>query len=80
MPVYMVGGFPRDLVLGRQGADFDLVVEGDAIALAHALARKYGGKITTHSRFGTANGTCAGEAGPSSQCPGPRRTTLRYVS
>ncbi len=54
LPVYMVGGFPRDLVLGRQAADFDLVVEGDAIALARVLARKYGGKITAHSRFGTA--------------------------
>jgi tRNA nucleotidyltransferase (CCA-adding enzyme) len=50
----MVGGLPRDLALGRPGADFDLVVEGDAIALAKALAARYGGKVIAHERFGTA--------------------------
>jgi tRNA nucleotidyltransferase (CCA-adding enzyme) len=54
MPMYMVGGFVRDLLLGRPGLDFDLVVEGDAIRLARELARKHGGKVTAHSRFGTA--------------------------
>ncbi len=53
-PLYIVGGFVRDLLLGRRATDFDLVVEGDAIALAHALAKKHGGKVTAHSRFGTA--------------------------
>jgi len=52
--VYIVGGFVRDLLLDRPSLDFDLVVEGDAIALAHALAKRYGGRITSHSRFGTA--------------------------
>jgi tRNA nucleotidyltransferase (CCA-adding enzyme) len=54
LPLYIVGGFVRDLLLDRAPADFDLVVEGDAIALANALAKKYGGKITAHSKFGTA--------------------------
>jgi tRNA nucleotidyltransferase (CCA-adding enzyme) len=54
VPVYIVGGFVRDLILGRPGLDFDIVVEGDAIALARALERKYGGRIVPHSRFGTA--------------------------
>jgi tRNA nucleotidyltransferase (CCA-adding enzyme) len=54
LPLYIVGGFVRDLLLGRAATDFDLVVEGDAIALAHGLANKYGGKITAHSKFGTA--------------------------
>ncbi|MCL4529886.1 MAG: hypothetical protein M1282_10790 [Chloroflexi bacterium] len=54
MPIYIVGGFVRDLVLGRDGLDFDLVVEGNAIALAHSLASKYGGKVTAHEKFGTA--------------------------
>jgi tRNA nucleotidyltransferase (CCA-adding enzyme) len=31
-----------------------MVVEGDAIALAHGLEKRFGGHITTHSRFGTA--------------------------
>ncbi len=52
--LYIVGGFVRDLLLERPILDFDLVVEGDAIALGRALARQYGGRVTSHSRFGTA--------------------------
>lgn len=52
--LYIVGGYVRDLLLGRPGSDMDLVVEGDAIALAQALVKKYGGKLVTHQRFGTA--------------------------
>jgi tRNA nucleotidyltransferase (CCA-adding enzyme) len=52
--LYIVGGFVRDLLLNRPSIDFDLVVEGDAISLARALARKFGGRVTTHARFGTA--------------------------
>ncbi len=54
MPLYIVGGSVRDLVLGRRLNDFDLTVEGDAIALAHALASKHGGLVTAHKKFGTA--------------------------
>ncbi|HWQ84748.1 MAG TPA: hypothetical protein VN363_09285, partial [Anaerolineales bacterium] len=52
--LYVVGGFVRDLLLDRPSLDFDLVVEGDAIQLAHALGRRYGGRVTSHARFGTA--------------------------
>jgi tRNA nucleotidyltransferase (CCA-adding enzyme) len=52
--LYIVGGFVRDLLLERPSLDFDLVVEGDAIALARALAAKYGGRVTSHAQFGTA--------------------------
>jgi tRNA nucleotidyltransferase (CCA-adding enzyme) len=51
--LYIVGGFVRDLLLDRPSLDFDLVVEGNAIQLAQALAKKYGGRVTSHSRFGT---------------------------
>ncbi len=54
VPLYLVGGFVRDLLLGSPATDFDLVVEGDAIALARSLAEKYGGRVITHVRFGTA--------------------------
>lgn len=54
LPLYLVGGFVRDLILERPVTDFDLVVEGDAIAFARSLSRKYGGAITAHTRFGTA--------------------------
>jgi tRNA nucleotidyltransferase (CCA-adding enzyme) len=50
---YIVGGFVRDLILDRPSQDFDLVVEGDAIALARRLQERYGGRLTTHARFGT---------------------------
>jgi tRNA nucleotidyltransferase (CCA-adding enzyme) len=52
--LYIVGGFVRDLLLERPSLDFDLVVEGDAIQLAKHLAQIYCGRITSHSRFGTA--------------------------
>src|SRR5215218_3216773 len=48
-PVYLVGGAVRDLLLGRPRADVDLVVEGDAAALAERL----GGAAVEHERFGT---------------------------
>jgi tRNA nucleotidyltransferase (CCA-adding enzyme) len=54
LPLYIVGGFVRDLLLGHPGLDFDLVVEGDAVSFTRTLSRKYGGKITVHTRFGTA--------------------------
>jgi tRNA nucleotidyltransferase (CCA-adding enzyme) len=52
--LYIVGGFVRDLILERPSLDFDLVVEGEAIALARSLARRFGGRVTSHARFGTA--------------------------
>jgi tRNA nucleotidyltransferase (CCA-adding enzyme) len=52
--LYIVGGFVRDLLLETPSPDFDLVVEGDAIILARGLALQYGGRVTGHSRFGTA--------------------------
>ncbi|MDP2975118.1 MAG: CBS domain-containing protein, partial [Anaerolineales bacterium] len=54
MALYIVGGFVRDLLLERPSLDFDMVVEGDAIALARALVDKLGGRLTSHTRFGTA--------------------------
>ena len=54
MPVYIVGGFVRDLILDRPCADMDIVVEGDAIALAKSLHSTYGGRVISHGRFGTA--------------------------
>jgi tRNA nucleotidyltransferase (CCA-adding enzyme) len=47
--VYLVGGAPRDLLLGGVPRELDLVVEGDAAAVAARL----GGEIRVHDRFGT---------------------------
>jgi tRNA nucleotidyltransferase (CCA-adding enzyme) len=54
MPCYLVGGFVRDLLLGRPINDLDVVVEGDAIKLGKSLVEKYGGKLTLHHKFHTA--------------------------
>jgi tRNA nucleotidyltransferase (CCA-adding enzyme) len=50
MPVYLVGGAVRDLLLGRDRADIDLVAVGDAGALGAAL----GAEVIEHERFATA--------------------------
>ena len=52
--VHIVGGAPRDLLLGRTTTDFDLVVEGDASAAARTAAERLGGTVREHDRFGTA--------------------------
>ncbi len=52
--IYFVGGLVRDLLLHLPIADIDIVVEGDAIALARRLRRELGGRIRSHTRFGTA--------------------------
>jgi tRNA nucleotidyltransferase (CCA-adding enzyme) len=52
--LYIVGGFVRDLLLGAPNLDLDLVVEGDAIRMAQRLAHQIGGRMRSHSRFGTA--------------------------
>ncbi len=51
---YFVGGPVRDILLGQPIVDVDLVIEGDAIALARRLASELGGRVRTHKRFGTA--------------------------
>lgn len=52
--LYFVGGFVRDLLLDTPHLDIDLVVEGDAIALAERLSDVVGGRVHGHDRFGTA--------------------------
>jgi len=52
--LYLVGGVVRDLLLGQPNFDLDLVLEGNAIDLAHQLARIKQAKLTTHPRFNTA--------------------------
>ena len=52
--LFIVGGFVRDLLLGTPTLDIDLVVEGDAVYLARQLAARYGGRVRSHRRFGTA--------------------------
>jgi tRNA nucleotidyltransferase (CCA-adding enzyme) len=52
--VWVVGGAVRDLLLGGAPSDLDLVVEGDALAVARRAAERLGGEMVAHERFGTA--------------------------
>lgn len=52
--VYLVGGFVRDLLLGKPNADVDIAVDGDGIEFARRLARRMGGRVRTHQEFQTA--------------------------
>jgi tRNA nucleotidyltransferase (CCA-adding enzyme) len=54
--LYLVGGAVRDLLLGWPRADVDVVVEGDASAVARAL----GGEVVEHERFATAKARLEG--------------------
>jgi tRNA nucleotidyltransferase (CCA-adding enzyme) len=51
---YLVGGFVRDLLLGREDRDLDVVVEGDGPAFARELAAELGGRVREHEAFLTA--------------------------
>jgi tRNA nucleotidyltransferase (CCA-adding enzyme) len=62
--LYLVGGFVRDLLLGKPHLDLDIVVEGDAIGLARALSEVVGGRVHSHDRFGTAKLMFDGQRGP----------------
>jgi tRNA nucleotidyltransferase (CCA-adding enzyme) len=44
----------RDALRGQVPRELDLVVEGDAVAVARHAAERVGGTLTVHERFGTA--------------------------
>lgn len=56
VPVSLVGGAVRDALLGvEESEDIDLVVEGDALALAERLGHHLNVRVVSHGRFGTAS-------------------------
>ncbi len=55
VPVYVIGGYVRDLLLGKECKDIDFVVVGKGIELAQKVAKKLScGNITVYKNFGTA--------------------------
>ncbi len=62
--IYLVGGAVRDVLLGERSPDLDVMVEGDAIALARDLAQRLEGTVRTHERFQTAIVQAGGAGGP----------------
>ncbi len=52
---FVVGGFVRDLLLGKQVKDFDIVVLGDGIAFGHHVAQEFQrSNLVIFENFGTA--------------------------
>lgn len=51
---HVVGGFVRDMLLGRENLDIDIVIEGDGLEFALATAERLGKRVKVHRRFGTA--------------------------
>ena len=51
---YVVGGMVRDLLLGLQTIDVDIVIEGQGIHFARSLADRLHATVRCHERFGTA--------------------------
>jgi len=51
---YAVGGFVRDIFLYEQNLDIDVVIEGDGIEFAKALAASLEGRARAHEAFRTA--------------------------
>lgn len=51
---FVVGGFVRDLLLGVENLDLDIVIEGDGIAFAYYFAGMMKALVKSHEKFGTA--------------------------
>jgi poly(A) polymerase len=56
VPCYLIGGFVRDKIIGRNTKDIDIVCIGDGIALAHRVAEKFSpvSSVSFFKNFGTA--------------------------
>lgn len=54
MDAFVVGGYVRDLLLGRPCKDIDFVCVGNGINLATRVSNKLGSPITVFKNFGTA--------------------------
>ncbi len=56
LPAYVIGGYVRDLILGRPSVDVDIMTVGSGIDLARKVASKIDKRIPVHyfKNFGTA--------------------------
>lgn len=57
IPIYLVGGPVRDILLDRVGNDLDLVVEGQTRDVAALISDRLRADVVHHSKFGTATVT-----------------------
>ncbi|MDE5627797.1 MAG: tRNA nucleotidyltransferase, partial [Candidatus Amulumruptor sp.] len=78
---YVVGGFVRDIFLGRRSTDIDFVAVGSGIELARAVARELGRKahLSVFKSYGTAQVTLRSR-GLELEFVGARRESYRRDS
>ena len=77
---YLVGGAVRDILLGEESIDLDVMVEGDAVAFAADLARAIGGQSRPHEKFQTAVVTGTGPSGRAVQVDVATARTESYAT
>lgn len=55
-PIYLIGGFVRDIILHRETTDIDIMTVGSGIELAHDVATALGihSKVSVFKNYGTA--------------------------
>jgi len=53
--IYVIGGYVRDFILGKQSTDIDIMVLGDATEFAHTAAKRFKTELNAvYKNFGTA--------------------------
>jgi len=82
LPAYVVGGFVRDNILGRESVDIDVVAIGSGIDLAHKFAEKLGEgtKVNVFKNFGTAMVKLKGDEDWQIEFVGARKESYRQDS
>jgi tRNA nucleotidyltransferase/poly(A) polymerase len=76
MPIYLVGGTVRDLVLGRATHDLDFVVEGSGLALARYVADQLGGAFVPLDRERSTGRVLLSHPAPAQPSPDTTRLWL----
>ncbi len=54
LPIFVVGGFVRDLIMGIPNFDIDIVVERDGLAFAREIKKHFDVELFIHKKFKTA--------------------------
>ena len=81
-PAYVVGGYVRDMIMGRESVDIDVVVVGSGIELAKNFAKKISSetKVKVFKNFGTAMVNYHGENNWQIEFVGARKESYRHDS